>query len=44
MPSLMPAPYFPFVRAVDAAPAAQTAHCALVHSGNSSIIREANIL
>jgi hypothetical protein len=26
MPSFIPAPYFPFVRAVDAAPAAQTAH------------------
>jgi len=28
IPELMPAPYLPFVRAVDAAPAAQTEHCA----------------
>jgi len=28
MPELMPAPYFPLVRAVDAAPAAQTEHWA----------------
>jgi len=40
----MPAPYFPFVRAVEAAPAAQTAHWALVNKGNSTIIRVATIL
>jgi hypothetical protein len=44
MPSFIPAPYFPFVRAVEAAPAAQTAHCAEVNKGDISIIREKNIL
>jgi hypothetical protein len=40
----MPAPYFPLVRAVDAAPAAQTAHWASVNKGNRRTIREKNIL
>jgi hypothetical protein len=44
MPELIPAPYFPLVRAVEAAPAAQTEHCAAVHKGQSRIIREKNIL
>ena len=44
MPELMPAPYFPFVRAVEATPAVHTEHWAAVHKGKSTIISEKNIL
>ena len=44
MPSFIPAPYFPFVLAVDAAPAAQTAHCASVSKGSRRIIKRKDIL
>jgi len=44
MPSFMPAPYFPLVLAVEAAPAAQTAHCASVSKGNRRTIRRKDIL
>jgi hypothetical protein len=44
MPELIPAPYFPLVRAVDAAPAAHTEHCAIVHKGDRSKTKAKNIL
>ncbi len=44
MPELIPAPYFPLVRAVDAAPAAQTEHCADTRIGATRRISEKNIL
>jgi len=39
IPELIPAPYFPLVRAVDATPALQTEHCAAVQIGDRSRIK-----